>query len=98
MQNSQGKKFAIILKRDSSIDAFLWILQFFLRTSCYRTLLVAASEKNEQQQLSEGIGDSCYKIVSIILQELINDFAICKNWNRTVLLVEDVTSSHGFGN
>ena len=33
------------------------------------------NENNEQQQLSEGFANSCYKIVSpILLQELINDF------------------------
>ena len=36
-------------------------------------------ENNEQQQLSEGFANSCYKIVSPILpQKLINDFAVCK--------------------
>ena len=57
---------------------------------------MAASENNEQQQLSEGFANICYKIVSqILLQELINDFAICKDWSGTFLLVED---SHDFGN
>ena len=38
------------------------------------------------------------KIVSpILLQELINDLAICKYRSGTLLLVEDVTSSQGFG-
>ena len=75
------------------------ILANFSEHLVYRTLPVAASENNEQQQLSEGFANSCYKIVSIILlQEPINDFAVCKHWNGTVLLVEDVTSSHGFGN
>ena len=38
---------------------------------------MAVSENNEQQQLSEGFANSCYKIVSIVLlQELINDFAV----------------------
>ena len=60
---------------------------------------MAASESNEQQQLSEGLQNSCYKIVSAILpQELINDFAICKHCSGTLLLVEDVTSSHSLGN
>ena len=46
-------------------------------------------EKNEQQQLSEGFANSCYKIVSpILLQELINDFAVCKHCSGTLLLVE----------
>ena len=34
-------------------------------------------ENNEQQQLSEGFANNCYKIVSsILLQELINNFAL----------------------
>ena len=62
-------------------------------------MTLAASENNEQQQLSEGFADSCYKIVSpILLQELINDFAVYKHCCGTPLLVEDETSSHGFGN
>ena len=60
---------------------------------------MAASEYNEQQQLSEGFANSCYKIVSpILLQELINDFVVCKHCGGTLLLSENVTSSHGFGN
>ena len=56
------------------------------------------NENNEQQQLSEGFANNCYKIVSpIFLQELINGFAVCKHCSRTLLLVEDVASSHGFG-
>ena len=60
---------------------------------------MAASENNEQQQLSEGFANSCYKTVSpILLREFINVFAVCKHCIGTLLLVEDVTSSHGFGN
>ena len=60
---------------------------------------MAASENNEQQQLSKGFANSCYKTVSpILLQELITDFVVCKHFSGTLLLVEDVTSSHGFGN
>ena len=60
---------------------------------------MAASENNEQQQLSESFGNSCYKIVSpILLQELINDFAVCKHYIGTHLIAEKVTCSHGFGN
>ena len=60
---------------------------------------MAASEDNEQQLWSEGFVKSCYKTVSaIFLQELINDFAVCKHCSGRLLLVEDVTSSHGFGN
>ena len=50
------------------------------------------SENNEQQQLLEGFANSCYKIVSpILLQKLINDFAVCKHDNLTLLLDEDVS-------
>ena len=63
---------------------------------------MAASKNDEEQQLSEGFANSCYKIVSpVLLQELMNDFAVCKHCSRTVLHVEDVAisiSSHGFGN
>ena len=53
------------------------------------------NENNEQQQLPEGFANSCYKIVSqTILQKLINNFAICKHYSGTMLLIEDV--SHGF--
>ena len=59
---------------------------------------MASSENNEQQQLSEGFANKCYKIVQpILLQELINDFAVCKRRSGT-LLFEDVTNDHGFGN
>ena len=55
------------------------------------------NENNKQQQLPEGFANSCYKIDSpILLQKLINDYAICKHCSETLLLVEDV--SHGFGN
>ena len=54
-------------------------------------------ENNEQQQLPEGFANSSYKIVSpVLLQKLINDFAVCKHYSGTLLLVEDV--SHGFRN
>ena len=52
------------------------------------------NENSEQQQSYEGFANSCYKIVSpILLQELINDSAVCKHCSGTFLLVEDVTSS-----
>ena len=38
------------------------------------------------------------KVSPIHLQELINNFAFCKHCSKTLLLVEDVTSSHDFGN
>ena len=56
------------------------------------------NENNEQQQLSEGFANNCYKTASpILLQDLTNDFAVCKRCSGTLLLVEDATSSHGFG-
>ena len=55
------------------------------------------NENYEQQQLLEGFVNNCYKIVlTVLLQNLINDFAICKHCSRRLLLVEYV--SHGFGN
>ena len=57
---------------------------------------MAASENNEQQQLSEGFANICYKIVSpILLQELTNNFTVCKHCSGALLHVED---SHDFGN
>ena len=57
---------------------------------------MAASENNEEQQLSEGFSNICCKIISPILpQELINNFAVCKHCSGTLLLVE---GSHDFGN
>ena len=53
------------------------------------------NESNEQQQLPEGFGNGCYKIVSpILLQKLIKDFAICKHQKHcsgTLLLAEYVS-------
>ena len=44
------------------------------------------NENNEQQELSEGFVNSWYKIVSpILLQELINDFAVYKYCSGTLL-------------
>ena len=60
---------------------------------------MAASEINEQQQLSEDFANSSYKIVSQILpQELVNKFAVCKRCSGALLLIEDVTSNQGIGN
>ena len=57
------------------------------------------NESNEQHQLSEGFANSCHEIVSpILLQQLIIDFAVCKHCSGTLLLIEDETSSQGFGN
>ena len=58
------------------------------------------NENNEQQQLPEGFVNSCYKIVSpILLQKLINDFAVCehqKHCTETLSLVEDISHSFEF--
>ena len=55
------------------------------------------NENNERQELPEGFASSCYKIVSpILLQKLINSFAVCKHCSGTLLLAENV--SHGFRN
>ena len=54
-----------------------------------------SNENNEEQQLPEGFANSCYKIVSpILLQILINNFAVCEHNSGILLLVKDV--SHGF--
>ena len=46
-------------------------------------------ENNEQQQLSQAFANNSYKIVSpVLLQELINDFAVCKHCSGTLLLVQ----------
>ena len=57
------------------------------------------NENNEQQQLPEYFVNNCYKIVSsILLQEKINNFDACKHCSGILLLVDDVTSRHGFWN
>ena len=38
------------------------------------------------------------KVATILLQELINNFAVGKHCSSTLLLVEGVTSSHSSGN
>ena len=60
---------------------------------------MAASENNEQQQFSEGFENSLWKIISpILLQELINNFAVCKHCIGTLLFVQGVTSNGDYGN
>ena len=55
---------------------------------------------NEQQQLLEDFANSYYKILKIVspilLQKLVNGFAVCKRYSGTLLLVENV--SHVFQN
>ena len=64
------------------------ICELFKNILIYRTPPVAASENDEQQQLSEGFAVSWCKIVSLILlQKLINNFAVCKHYSRTLLLL-----------
>ena len=65
-----GKKVsgpAALLKRGLQHRRFLVNFAIFLRTLFCRTLLVALSENNEQQQLSWGFANNCYKIVLMIL-------------------------------
>ena len=94
----QAQRPATLLKTDSNTGIFLWYLRTFKEHIFYRTPPVAASENNEQQQLSEGFANSCYKIVSpVLLQELINDFAVASTVVEH-LLFEVVTNSHSFGN
>ena len=65
----------------------------------FENFLRTTSGNNEQQQLSEGFANSYCEIVSpILLQELVNNFAVCKHYSGTLLLVEDATSSHDFVN
>ena len=73
------------------------IYELFKNIFFYRIPPVAASEHTEQQQLSEGFA-SCKIVSPIPIQELINDFAVCKHCSGTLLLFEDETSSRGFGN
>ena len=50
------------------------------------------------RKLCESFNNNILKIVSpLLLQELINNYAVCKHCGRNVLLCEDMVSSHGFG-
>ena len=43
------------------------------------------NENDKQQQLSHGLANICYKIdLSVLLQDLINDSAVCKHCSRTL--------------
>ena len=76
---------ATLLKTDSDTGIFPWYLQTFKEHSFLQKPPMAASENNDQQQLSEGFANSCHKVVQpILLQELINDFAICKHYSGTL--------------
>ena len=92
----QTLKPATLLKTDSNTGIFLWYLRTFKEHIFYRTPPVAASENNEQQQLSEGFANKWYKIASSnLLQLMILPFASTAVEH---LLFEDVTNSHSFGN
>ena len=53
-----------------------------------------ASENNEEKILPVGFANICYKIVSaILLQELFNDFVVCKVSSGILLLVADVVAT-----
>ena len=60
-------------------------------------MMMSYNENIKQQWLSQEFANIPYKIVSpVLLQKLINDFAVCKHCSGT--FVEGVTSSHGFRN
>ena len=60
-----------------------------------KVMVMRVSNENKEQQLQEGFANSCCKVVPPFpLQKLINDFAVCKHYGGTLLLVENV--SHGF--
>ena len=74
------------------------ICKLFKNIFYYRTFPVAASENNEQQQLSECFANICYKIVSpILLQEHINYFAVCKHYGGTLVEMETRTTYFKYG-
>ena len=51
-----------------------------------------------RRKLCESFNNNILKIVSpLLLQDLINDYVVCKHCGRNVLLCEDMVSSHGFG-
>ena len=83
----------VVVRICSSKKRFLNISQILQGNTCIgvslkkRSRPLAASEINEQQQLSEGFANSCYKIVSpILLQELIKDSALCRRCSETFTL------------
>ena len=90
----RAKRSATLLKTYSQAFSYE-ICELFKNTYFYRTPAVAASKNSEQPQLPEGVANSSYKIASPIL---LQDFAISKHCSGALLLVEDVTSCHGFGN
>ena len=72
-----------LFKNTFFIEHLRWLPLKIMNSSSYLTVLPVVAEK----------------IVSpIILQEINNDFAICKHCSGTLLLVENVTSSHSFEN
>ena len=53
-------------------------------------------DEDEQEKVYESFNNNSLKIVSpLLLQELINDFAVCKHCGGKLLLCEDMVSSHG---
>ena len=50
---------------------------------------------DEQEEVYESFNNNSLKSVStLLLQELINDFAVCKHCGGKLLLCEDMVSSH----
>ena len=75
-------KFANLLRTPFFAEHIRWLLLKIMNSSSHLRVLPI-----------------CYKIVSpILLKELINDFAVCKYCSEKVLLDENVTNSHDFGN
>ena len=53
---------------------------------------------DEKEKVCESLNNNRLKIVPpLLLQELINDFAVCKHCGEKILLWEDMVGSHGFG-
>ena len=53
---------------------------------------------DEQEEVCKSFNNNSLKIVSsLLLQKLINDFAVCKHCGGKILPCEDMVSSHGFG-
>ena len=76
-------KFAKFLRTPFFTEHLWWLLLKIMNSSSYLRVLPTVATK---------------QVSPILLQEPINDFAVCKRCRGTLLLVEDVTKSHSFGN
>ena len=53
---------------------------------------------DEQEEACKSFNNNSLKIVSpLLLQKLINNFAVCQHCGGKILPCEDMVSSHGFG-